>query len=1169
MAKKLNQQDLLKLTSIGTPPTDSVAFAAKSDGLYQKVGTTESKLSTTAELLDRVKTPVPREAKFTDTVVDISGKVDKVTGKGLSTNDYTSADKVKLNGIAEGANKYVHPTAIYMTSAERTKLAGIATEANKYSLPTASGTTLGGIKVGSRLTISSGTLSANVQSDNNFTTALKNKLDGIAAGATNLSLGTSSTTAYRGDRGNAAYTHISDTVKHITAAERTSWNNKYTKTEVDNKLDILPAKEAYLQWGGRNLSGNYSPIDAAMVPTLGANRAAFIKPEGVTIEYTRDGGTTWIDYGSSDASKIGFFTTSAAHTIGKSTTSNPSNGSCQLRVTINTGLARIYTALNKFVMYVSTSGSQGSTVTIEKALESTPTNFINTNAVNIPISGYSGYNVINTENITTYGNSPASQYGRLRFTFKNTSVTTGRAGLIVYSIFAYGGVGWTTPSTLAKSGLIYSFDTSQNVTFPSNVKATSFTGALSGNATTATRLQNARTIGGVSFNGTANINLPGVNTAGNQNTSGTAAKATILANTRAINGTNFNGSAAITTARWGTARTLSFTGDVTGTSSVNGSENVATAMTLANVATAGTYKSVTINTKGLVTAGTNPTTLSGYGITDAVTSNATQTISGGKTFSKLITANAGISTTTLTASGIITATGGNSTNWNTAYGWGNHADKNYLTSYVDTKYTAGTGLELLTSGGTNTFSVKLSDSISTNSSTTAATSNAVRLAYNRGSTGITNAVTAQSKADSAYTLASGKEDKFTKNGAFNKNFGTAKGTVAQGNDSRINNGQTAFGWGNHALKGYATETYVDNIEIGGRNYISGNGSYSIRASRFIDIPITTPLSGQLTLSASRSFIQGTSANSLVTILDSAGSQIQASPPVLRLLGEGFSSITFSISTLAYTVRIYAGIDYPGSNGVYVDLTKLKLEKGNKPTDWTPAPEDQVSNWSTTDVTSFSYIKNKPTTLAGYGITALDVKNTAGLNSDTLALGRGSEATSTGSVALGMSSSAYGLYSLSIRSYVEGNYSIGIGGDDIYGDNSVNIGGYVEGDNSVAIGGVSYGDNSVAIGKYSLCEEPNTGVLGTNGVNGYGANKWIIPGNLAIGKNTSAASGLALDVNGVIKATGINTPKVDLGTNWKIEQVGTELVFKYNNVIKQRMLSDGSIVAVGELTAITG
>ena len=43
-----------------------------------------------------------------------------------------------------------------------------------------------------------------------------------------------------------------------------------------------------------------------------------------------------------------------------------------------------------------------------------------------------------------------------------------------------------------------------------------------------------------------------------------------------------------------------------------------------------------------------------------------------------------------------------------------------------------------------------------------------------------------------------KENAFTKNTGFNKNFGTTAGTVAAGDDSRISNGQTAFGWGNHA-----------------------------------------------------------------------------------------------------------------------------------------------------------------------------------------------------------------------------------------------------------------------------------------------------------------------------------------------------------------------------------
>ena len=44
-------------------------------------------------------------------VTDISGKVDKVSGKGLSTNDYTTAEKNKLAGIAENANNYTHPSS--------------------------------------------------------------------------------------------------------------------------------------------------------------------------------------------------------------------------------------------------------------------------------------------------------------------------------------------------------------------------------------------------------------------------------------------------------------------------------------------------------------------------------------------------------------------------------------------------------------------------------------------------------------------------------------------------------------------------------------------------------------------------------------------------------------------------------------------------------------------------------------------------------------------------------------------------------------------------------------------------------------------------------------------------------------------------------------------------
>ena len=91
-----------------------------------------------------------------------------------------------------------------------------------------------------------------------------------------------------------------------------------------------------------------------------------------------------------------------------------------------------------------------------------------------------------------------------------------------------------------------SFDGTGNINLP-GVNATG-NQATSGNAATATALETARTIGGVSFDGTGNINLPGVNASGNQDTSGNAATATTLATARTIAGQSFNGSANITIA---------------------------------------------------------------------------------------------------------------------------------------------------------------------------------------------------------------------------------------------------------------------------------------------------------------------------------------------------------------------------------------------------------------------------------------------------------------------------------------------------------------------------------------------------------------------------------------------------------------------------------------------
>lgn len=101
-------------------------------------------------------------------------KVDKVEGKGLSTNDYTTPEKNKLAAIEAEANKYVLPAATTTTLGgiivgDRLSIddTGKLVATYTYTLPKASSSVLGGVKTGSNITNTNGTISltkANVTS---------------------------------------------------------------------------------------------------------------------------------------------------------------------------------------------------------------------------------------------------------------------------------------------------------------------------------------------------------------------------------------------------------------------------------------------------------------------------------------------------------------------------------------------------------------------------------------------------------------------------------------------------------------------------------------------------------------------------------------------------------------------------------------------------------------------------------------------------------------------------------------------------------------------------------------------------------------------------------------------------------------------------------------------
>lgn len=277
----------------------------------------------------------------------------------------------------------------------------------------------------------------------------------------------------------------------LNASSTNPVQNKVIKAELDKKMAKTDKiYEANLEWGGRNLYNDFSPIDAAMIPDLGANRLAFGYAKGITVEYSTDAGKTWLDYGYSDIQKVGIFATGQPTIIGKANKDTITTD-CMLRITIDTKAFGIYTALNKFAIYLSTNGCDGCYCTIDASVKGTPNTFV-TFADKTRVLGWSGWNIINTRNLITYGNDASYQFGLIRFTFGCTSVSTNYNGLTISQIKGFGGMAWHAPSNMASIGTIYNYNNYQEVSFPATVSAPNFIGKINGYTINASVPANAK-----------------------------------------------------------------------------------------------------------------------------------------------------------------------------------------------------------------------------------------------------------------------------------------------------------------------------------------------------------------------------------------------------------------------------------------------------------------------------------------------------------------------------------------------------------------------------------------------------------------------------------------------------------------------------------------------------
>ena len=336
-------------------------------------------------------------------------KVDKVSGKGLSTNDYTTSEKSKLAGISAGANNYVHPAT------------------HPYSMITGTPTSL-------------------PASGGNSTTADKLKTPrsiALTGGATGTA------TSFDGS------SNISIPVTGLNATNLTSGTVPSARMSgAPGAYNINPALAASSVL--RSNIGAPTLAEMALVEQEFTNKLAFYPYANGLCEISSNGGATW----TAD--------TSVTEAVWKALMSENNNASItftpdkQYRITIT---SKSYCYLNAVYIYLSTSGNKAA-IRIEK-YNNTTNSWSDVIAKSSEASGWPGHFWFQHSAVAFNTATTATSYcGKVRLTIIPTAVSGYEANsLRLYGLRWYGGYPGTDRRT------IYSWDGDKNVTFPAALKA--------------------------------------------------------------------------------------------------------------------------------------------------------------------------------------------------------------------------------------------------------------------------------------------------------------------------------------------------------------------------------------------------------------------------------------------------------------------------------------------------------------------------------------------------------------------------------------------------------------------------------------------------------------------------------------------------------------------------
>lgn len=212
-----------------------------------------------------------------------------------------------------------------------------------------------------------------------------------------------------------------------------------------------------------NTTGSVDYVSRSLIPYISGTKFYGMPAAAITVEYSRDGGATWIDYGLDDGTKMRIFDHSGVSLyLGKASTKADNSINNMLRITIDaTKSDGRYLSTDSMFTWMSSNGNT-TCVTLEVASYNAPTTF-RTIVDNAPINGWSGPNMSHYGLITFGGSiagstSPNNQFYRL--TYKQTAINSNYSSALISDIRFFGSTLWgggTTISTnMLKQGAPYS-----------------------------------------------------------------------------------------------------------------------------------------------------------------------------------------------------------------------------------------------------------------------------------------------------------------------------------------------------------------------------------------------------------------------------------------------------------------------------------------------------------------------------------------------------------------------------------------------------------------------------------------------------------------------------------------------------------------------------------------